>query len=84
MVEVGQKVRDKLTAFEGTAVCRSVYLNGCIAIEVLAFELYDGKQVTAWIDESQLEVIKAEKVKAARKRTGGPQDRPPGLSHPPA
>ncbi len=45
MINLGDKVKDTITDFEGTAVARCVYLNGCVRIEVQPKELKDGKMI---------------------------------------
>ncbi len=34
MINLGDKVKDTITDFEGTAVAKIIYLNGCIRYEV--------------------------------------------------
>lgn len=85
-VKLGQKVKDKLTGLEGTAVARCEYLYGCVRISVQPFGVKDG-QPAAWVnvDEPQLEVIKEKPVKAPRGHgPAGPQpatSRAPDPSH---
>lgn len=75
MLKLGERVKDKITGFEGVAVARCEYLNGCISIQVQPTELKDGNMVKpAWIDETQLAKSKA--------KVGGPQERPPAISPP--
>ena len=82
MINPGDKVEDKITGFTGTAVCRTVYLNGCIRIGVLPKVLDSGKQPeTEWIDERQLQVITNGKEKK-RKETGGDRPSPKDLTNP--
>ena len=89
MIKLGEIVKDTVTDFEGMAVARCVYLNGCIRIEVQPKGLdKDGKIVDAvWIDESQL-VCKDKTKKfdtvafGEEEETGGPQSRPSEISHP--
>ena len=82
MINLGDKVKDTITDFEGTAVARLVYLNGCVQIQVQSKELKDGKIIKPeWIDEPQL--IKVLETKSRRKRAGGGiRNRPPGYNHP--
>jgi len=75
VVKLGDHVKDKLTGFEGIAVARAEYLNGCISVSVQSTALHDGIPVEAqWFDEQQL----TDKSKAT---AGGPQSRPPAI-HP--
>jgi hypothetical protein len=73
VIELGKKVRDKITGFEGIADSRHIYLHGCDRYSVTT--LVEGKPVTEAFDEGSLEVIdegiKAEEVKADK--PGGPR-----------
>jgi len=85
MIKLGDKVKDIITDFEGTAVARCVYLNGCVRCEIQPKGLdKDGKIVEAiWIDESQLIVLKeTESQEKKEKNTGGPSSVPSEFSHP--
>lgn len=71
MVKLGDKVKDKLTGFEGIVMGRTEYLNGCVSIGILPIELKDGKpQDWVWIDEQRVDITS----KADR---GGPQPKAP-------
>jgi len=84
MINLGDKVKDTITDFEGTAVAKIIYLNGCIRYEVKPKGLEDGKTVEAeWIDETQLIVKdKAETRKEKKDEPGGPGSIPSGFNHP--
>lgn len=70
----GQKVRDKITGFEGTITCCAEYLNGCIRYSIQPELDAEGHyQESEVIDEEQLELIK-EATEKKTKPTGG--DRP--------
>lgn len=72
-IELGQRVRDKVTGFEGIATGRTVYLAGCVRVVVQPLTLKDGlPQEAQWFDETLLEAV-AEEHKASAKRTGGPR-----------
>jgi hypothetical protein len=59
MIELGDKVKDRFTKLEGTAVARCTYIFGCTQIQVQPYELKDGAPIdTIWVDEPQLDVIK--------------------------
>ena len=76
MIQLGDKVKDNITGFTGIANCRSIYLNGCISIQVISNKLgSDGKEIDEWFDEQRLEIT-------SKAKSGGPQKRPPGLSRP--
>jgi len=75
LIKLGDKVKDIITDFEGIAVARCVYLNGCVRCEIQPKGLdKDGKMIDAvWIDESQLIVLKeTESQEKKKKDTGGP------------
>lgn len=78
MVELGQKVRDKITGLEGIAVGRHEYLYGCVRISVQPVELHDGKLVESIpLDEPQLDVIDTSKIGASPTTgPGGPRSGP--------
>lgn len=81
MIELGSKVRDEVSGFEGIAFGRSEFLNGCVRIGVQPRIGADGKlPESAWFDEPQLEVIECRVIELpqswlnanAKMRTGGP------------
>lgn len=80
-VKMGDKVRCKLSGFEGTADGRAVYLNGCVQFRVTSKDLKDGEPIREWFDEDDLEVVKAAKAPAA-KPSGGPALTPPPRKYP--
>lgn len=83
MINLGDKVKDTITDFEGTAVAKIIYLNGCIRYEVKPKGLEDGKTVEAeWIDETQL-VVKGKTKKKKNDEPGGPGSTPSGDNYPP-
>jgi len=75
MVNLGDKVEDKITGFKGVAIARVQYLNGCISVQVKPAILKDGSTLEAeWFDEQQL-------IDTSKATVGGPQARPPEM-HP--
>jgi len=75
-VKLGDRVRDKITGFEGVAVARTQYLNGCARIAVQSTVLKEGKPLdTEWFDEKQ--------VGPSQGKTGGPGITPPQRTTPP-
>ncbi len=71
MVELGNKAKCTVTGFEGIAVARVEYLNGCIQFCIKPKVSKDGKHPEGiYIDEEQLVVV-SKGVKAVRKKTGG-------------
>lgn len=85
-VELGSKVRDRVSGWEGTATARYEYLNGCERYEVSAHDK-DGKPEGFVFDVQQLEVLappaaelvrRPEAVPATpQRRTGGPRSSAP-------
>ena len=77
MIELGSKVKDNITGFEGIAIAKCVYLNGCVSIQVRPDKLKeDGAMCdTKWIDEQQLDSESKVKV-------GGPGALPPAMDMP--
>ncbi len=77
MVELGNKVRDIYTGFEGTAVARTTWLHGCARILIEPRELKKGELgKTEWFDEQRVEVLEAEAPRETsdhRAGPGGPQ-----------
>ena len=72
MVELGDKVKDTVTGYQGIAIGATTWLHGCRRITVQSQELKDGKPVEAvTFDEPQLTVVKAMNH-AAKRDTGGP------------
>lgn len=77
-IKLGQKVRDKVTGFEGVAISRVEYLNGCIQFCVKPRVDKDGKdQDGQYVDEAQLEVVKEPKAAVKKSDTGGPSANAP-------
>jgi hypothetical protein len=63
MLDLGDKVRDKITGFTGIATAVTLYLHRCPLVEVTAKELLDGKLITIWFDEFQLEILTKQEYK---------------------
>jgi hypothetical protein len=80
MIQLGSRVRDVYTGFEGTAIARTEWLYGCARVSVEPTELKDGKvQDTVTFDEQRLEVLTdaAPIVSpASSATTGGPHPDP--------
>lgn len=77
-VKLGQKVRDIITGFEGTATGRTEYLTGCVQISIVPPVDKDGKvQEGHWFDEDRLQIIEAKPVKLNIKNDGGPHPEAP-------
>lgn len=63
MIDLGDRVRDKITSFIGIATAVTLYLHKCPLIEVTAKELLDGELITLWFDESRLEIVTKQEYK---------------------
>jgi len=75
MIKLGSNVKDKVTGFQGVAIGRTEWMNGCATIGVRPAKLdKDGKlRDVVWIDEPQLDVYPAFRVKMNHlKSRGGP------------
>lgn len=80
-IKLGDKVRDKVTGFEGIATSRTEFMNGCVQIEVTS-KLKKGERPKiddmsgVGIDIEQLEVIgnglNTPKKEIKKSNTGGP------------
>ena len=71
-MKLGQKIRCKVTGFEGIATAKCEYLNGCIQFAVKPKMTEDGKMPDAiYIDVEQLEVVNEKPIKTKRTNTGG-------------
>lgn len=73
-LKLGQKVKDSITGYEGIAVARTMWLNGCERIAVQGPLDKDGMPPEEkWFDISQLVGVKASKKKEP---PGGPTPTP--------
>lgn len=84
---LGTRMRDRVTSFEGIAVAKVIFLNGCVQFSLKPDRLdKDGKTMEAnTIDSQQLEVVneginKTKKVEE-KKPTGGDMPDAPDLSY---
>jgi valyl-tRNA synthetase len=75
-INLGDKVKDKVSGLVGIATARTEWLHGCVRIAVQPQEVKDGKPVDAhYIDEPQLEVVEVGVVAhtVPAERTYGPR-----------
>jgi len=78
-IKLGDKVRCKVSGFEGIAVTRSLYLNGCERWDIQPRVDKDGKpQKGIYVDIQQLERVKEKAVEVKSAKTGGAM----GISEP--
>ena len=59
-IELGDRVRDPITGYQGVAYAVTTWLNGCVRFGVQPEKLdKDGKvQQELWFDQTQLRVVK--------------------------
>lgn len=75
-IELGSKVKDKITGFTGIVIHRTQWLHNCNTYGLKPQELKDGKPIdVVCFDEPQLEVVEEEVIEKKRK-TGGPCETP--------
>lgn len=80
-VKLGDKVRDKVTGFEGIAVARTKWLTGCDRITIESTALKDGKPIgLETFDEDRVEQVNEGEYKGLSKpkskKPGGPRPDP--------
>ena len=64
MIQLGTRVRDVITGFEGIVYGRIEYLTGCVQLQVIPWVDADGKRKDAeWFDEARCELVHAVPVK---------------------
>ena len=71
-IKLGDKVRCKITGFEGVAVAKTEFINGCIQWMVTPKAKGGKYPEDIGIDEGSLEVIKPKLKKREKKNDGGP------------
>ncbi len=72
MIELGNKVKDKVSDIVGIAVSRTEYLNGCIQYGVQPKLKKGATEINTWnIDEEQLDEIPKNKIRINKKTNGG-------------
>lgn len=85
MIQLGNRIRDKVTGVEGIATSRTEFLNGCIRYTLQPKPLKKDGAIPAelWFDEKQLELVGdgIAKDRLIKSNTGGPVSRtvPKGL-----
>lgn len=86
-IQLGDKVKDKVTGFVGIAVAETKFLNGCRRFGVQSDRLKDGLPTDAsWFDEPQLTIVKSGVVESAsqeQRENGGPMSFVPKRSKDP-
>lgn len=74
-VTLGDTVKDTVSDFEGVAVSKHLYLNGCTRITVQPKYNKKDKKLpeSETFDEPQLKILKQKVVPQGSKETGGPE-----------
>jgi len=76
-IKIGDKVRDKITGFEGIANAKIEYMYGCTQFEVQPLvDEHGNYQKYQWIDEPQLSLVKNNGKKKDKPRYGGMRNHP--------
>lgn len=81
-IELGDRVKDVITGYEGIVNGRTKWLTGCDTIGILPTELdKDGKtREPMWVDVTRIEVIEKGAIKLGKgdksEDNGGPHDAP--------
>jgi hypothetical protein len=77
-IRLGEKYRDVVTGFEGTAVGRHEYLHGCTRITLQTMKDSDVKEYT--FDAPSIVPVAEPEVAFTSSRTGGPRSTPSARS----
>jgi hypothetical protein len=77
-IKLGDKVRDRISGFQGIVTCKLQYKTGCNRFQVSPDRIdKDGGIIEAEVfDEIELEVIKPEKPKKVNRKKGGYKPKP--------
>lgn len=70
---LGDRVKDRISGFDGIYTGRTVYLNECIRCQITSQKLKDGDVKSEWFDEDDLIKIGSGINKQIRITTGGPR-----------
>lgn len=83
-INLGDKVKDTISGFEGIATAIIHYLNGCNHIGIAPQVLHDGATIEVhYFDDQQCELIEAGVVEVGNREPGGPMlSKPPAMPHP--
>ena len=75
-INLGDRVKDKITGVTGIVVCRLEYLNGCTRLAIQPEKLEKGQPLPPeYFDEPQCVLIKAAVHDRLSPETGGDSDR---------
>jgi hypothetical protein len=84
-IDLGDRVRCKVTNLEGIVMGMTRYLYGCVRVGIQPAALHQGRPVEAyWVDLPQLELVDrgVVAVKPAERETGGPMPSIPTRNQP--
>jgi len=84
MIKLGDKVKDRISGFEGIATGVAEYLNGCTRILIEPVKLdEDGKMLKSiWFDDVQVEIVAKGAFAKGKTKVGGPARSDPSRSDP--
>jgi len=76
-IELGDKVKDKITSFSGVAVCFSLWINGCerVTVQPTTLNKEGGTKESETFDIEDLVIVTPAKKKKATP-SGGPKKDP--------
>lgn len=78
-IELGDRVRDLISGFEGIVVGRTEWLFGCTRIGVSPGKLHEGKTIDSeWFDVQQLELVEKKALKRQSEEAKEPESKPGG------
>jgi len=77
-IELGDRVKDKVSGYIGVVVAVTIWLNGCarMGIQAETVKKDEQPQDVVWIDEFQLKLVRKAIVKTVSRETGGPRSEP--------
>jgi len=76
-IVLGEKYKDQVTGFTGTATAITLWLNGCIRVELTARKVNDkGNALVFWIDEQNAVPARKKKPVNPAANRGGPRNDP--------
>ena len=83
-IKLGDRVRDRISGFEGIATATAAYLNGCNRVLVEPAKLdKEGKLIEAlWFDDVQVEMAQKGAFAKGKTKVGGPARSDPSRSDP--
>ena len=71
---LGDKIRDKITSFEGIVIGRHQWINNCNTYSVKPQTLKDGAPQEAHsFDEPQIDLVEEKAISDINRKTGGPE-----------